>query len=369
MKTYPLHSITLEQAKQLQFFAIDCITRHFDGYEVLSTGDLGVVKGLNKPSYTCKAEKVFADFFGAQDALLVRGAGTAAIRWGLVSMMKPGETILLHQAPIYPTTKVTIETMGLKTVYANFNSPEDVAYVIGKHQNEISGVLIQHTRQKIDDAYDLETVIKQIKGLLPNVPILTDDNYAALKVEKIGCQAGAEISTFSCFKILGPEGIGVLVGDKKYIQRAGSFQYSGGSQVQGHEAMEALRGLVYAPMALAVQSEVNEELVTRICSGEISGIKHAFLANAQSKILLVEFEEEIAEKVLEVTPKYGAAAHPVGSESKYEFAPMIYRISGTFRQQDPSLEKRMIRINPMRSGPDTVLRILKQAMDEIAKGC
>ena len=54
MKTYPLHSISLEQAKQLQFKVIDAVTRNFQGEEVLSLGDLGVVKGLNKPRCTVK---------------------------------------------------------------------------------------------------------------------------------------------------------------------------------------------------------------------------------------------------------------------------------------------------------------------------
>ena len=40
MKTYPLHSISLEQAKQLQFKVIDAVTRNFQGEEVLSLGDL-----------------------------------------------------------------------------------------------------------------------------------------------------------------------------------------------------------------------------------------------------------------------------------------------------------------------------------------
>lgn len=31
MKTYPLHSISLEQAKQLQFKVIDAVTRNFQG--------------------------------------------------------------------------------------------------------------------------------------------------------------------------------------------------------------------------------------------------------------------------------------------------------------------------------------------------
>ena len=135
--------------------------------------------------------------------------------------------------------------------------------------------------------------------------------------------------------------------------------------MQGHEAMEALRGLIYAPVALAIQSEVNEELVSRLNAGEVPHVRQAFLANAQSKVLLVEFDQEIAEKILDAAPKFGAAPHPVGSESKYEFAPMIYRVSGTFRAQDPTIEHRMIRINPLRRGPDTIIRILRSCMEQV----
>lgn len=366
MRTYPLHSIELEEAKKLQFKVIDTITKHFDGREILSLGDLGVVKGLNKPTYTKKVENVFAEVFDAEAAILVRGAGTGAIRWGLISFMKSGDTILVHDAPIYPTSKVTIETMGLNVVKANFNNLDNIKEVISKNP-EIKGALVQNTRQKIDDSYDLEEVITVIKEGNPNIKIVTDDNYAALKVKKIGNQCGADLGSFSSFKVLGPEGVGVLIGKKDLIDKVYSLNYSGGSQVQGHEAMEALRGLVYAPVALAIQSEVNEELVIRLKSGEVEGVKDAFLANAQSKVLLVELNEDIAEDVLELTTKYGAASHPVGSESKYEFVPMMYRVSGTFREADPTLEKRMIRVNPMRSGADTIIRILKSAIDDVKR--
>ena len=136
-------------------------------------------------------------------------------------------------------------------------------------------------------------------------------------------------------------------------------------QVQGHEALDVLHGLVYAPVALAIQAQVNEECVKRLNAGEIPQVKQAFLANAQSKVLLVEFHENIAEKVLIEAEKLGAAPNPVGAESKYELVPMFYRISGTFRSADPALESRMIRINPMRSGADTILRIIKDAIERV----
>lgn len=356
----------MEEAKRLQFKIVDTVTRHFDGVQILSTGDLGVVHGLNKPTYTRKAEHAIAEIFGAQDAILVRGSGTGAIRWGLAVLLKDGGKLLIHTAPVYPTTEVSLRTMRAETVRADFNSPEDIRRALKEHP-EIKAALVQLTRQKIDDRYDCEAVISEIRAANPSVRILTDDNYAALKVPKIGVQCGADLSSFSCFKLLGPEGVGVLVGDSALVRTVRDWNYSGGSQVQGHEAMEVLRGMVYAPVSLAIQAEVGEELVRRLNAGELPEVKNAFLANAQSKVLLVEFRDEIAENVLKCTPKYGAAAHPVGCESKYEFAPMIYRISGTFRKQDPTLEKRMIRINPMRSGADTVIRILKEAIEDVKK--
>jgi hypothetical protein len=365
MITYPLSSIGLEEAIALQFRIVDAVTRHFDGHEVLSLGDLGVGAEINKPVYTQKAERVFAEVFDAQAALFVRGAGTGAIRWALAATLRAGDTIMVHKAPIYPTTKTSLEIMGAHALEADFNSRKDIEETSFKNRSAVKAVLVQHTRQQMGDRYDFAETVRFIKECLPDTPLITDDNYAALKVSAIGCQAGADISTFSCFKILGPEGVGVLIGKGRYIDKVYGMQYSGGSQIQGHEAMEALRGLIYAPVSLAVQSRVGDELARRLNGGEIKGVKNAFIANAQSKVLLIEFEGEIADRFLEIAPRYGAASHPVGCESKYEFAPMMYRVSGTFRQGDPALEKRMIRVNPLRSGPDTIVRIIRSVLGEI----
>lgn len=364
MDTFPLPSLSLEQAKALQFRIVDLATRHFDGLQILSEGDLGVVKGKNKPEYTRRVETIIAELFQAEDAVLVRGAGTGAIRWGLASVLRGGGRLLVHSAPVYPTTQVTLETMRVEPVRADFNRAEEIERAMDRNP-DITAALVQLSRQKIDDSYDFGTVVETITSKNPSVRILTDDNYAVLKVPQIGIQRGADLSSFSCFKLLGPAGIGALAGSGDLIRYICDCNYSGGSQVQGYEAMAVLRGLVYAPVALAIQAEVGEELVKRLSAGEVPEVKSAFLANAQSKVLLVEFREDIAEQVLECAARYGAAAHPVGCESKFEFVPMIYRISGTFRRQDPSLEKRMIRINPMRGGAETVMRILRESLQEV----
>ena len=363
MNTSPLNSLSVQEAARLQFKIIDCITKRFKGHEILTQGDLGVTPGINKPAITQKAEQVIADIFDAEACILVRGAGTGAIRLGLHSMLKPGEKIMVHKAPVYNTTAVSMEMMNISAVEADYNDLSEITQVI-KENPGLKGALIQYTRQKPEDAYDMAQVVKTIKEC-GSLPVLTDDNYAVMKVSRIGIQCGADLSCFSAFKLLGPEGVGVIVGKASYIETLVRENYSGGMQVQGHEALEVLRGFAYAPVALAIQAEVNEECVKRLNSGELPCVKQAFLANAQSKVLLVEFKEEIAEKVLIEAEKLGAAPNPVGAESKYEIVPMFYKISGTFQSTDPELKKRMIRINPMRSGADTILRILKEAAERV----
>lgn len=63
METFPLESLSIEEATQMQFRFVDAITRNFSGEESLTRGDLGVVKGLNQPRTTQKVEKVFGRFF------------------------------------------------------------------------------------------------------------------------------------------------------------------------------------------------------------------------------------------------------------------------------------------------------------------
>ncbi|QBH97707.1 aminotransferase class I/II-fold pyridoxal phosphate-dependent enzyme [Limnobaculum zhutongyuii] len=357
MKTYPLQSMTMLQAQQQQFRLVDIICRHFPGSDFLTQGDLGLVPGLNQPLITHRVEQVIADFFNTEAAALVSGAGTGALRAGLAVLTKPGDTLLVHDAPVYPTTQVSIEQMGIRVVKADFNHPDAIKAAIDAHQPV--ACLIQHTRQKMDDSYDLGEVIALVNGY--QLPSLIDDNYAVMKVERIGCELGATLSTFSCFKLLGPPGVGVITGDKTKIEQVRGSMYSGGSQIQGFQAMEVLRGMVFAPVTHAVQAMVNDEVVSRLNQGEVKSVKQAFIANAQSKVLLVEFHKPIAAQVLAKAQILGALPYPVGAESRFEIPPLFYRVSGTFRQSDASLEKRMIRINPNRSGAETILRILRES--------
>ena len=198
MKTYPIKTMDLEKAKNMQFKLVDIIQQNFDGYEFLQNGDFGVVPGIGQPQYTRKVETVLAQFFGGEDAVFVRGAGTGAIRNVMNAMLKPNEKILLHQAPIYPTTKVIVDSMGLGPCFVGFNN------ISGKDEDIILATpfaIVQHSRQKLDDKYDLGQVISKLKDINENIIILIDDNYVVMKAEEIGVQLGADTSAFSIFKL------------------------------------------------------------------------------------------------------------------------------------------------------------------------
>lgn len=356
MRVYPLKSISIEEAMKKQFKLIDCMTRNFKGYMSLSRGDLGVKQPNNEPDFTIQAEKAIADFFDQEACILVRGAGTGAIRYGLASIIKPGELLLIHDAPVYSTTTTSLEMFGINTIKADFNNPESVKEVL--KNNDIKAILIQHTRQKLEDSYDLCELISLMKSIR-DLPIIIDENYAVMKVDKIGCEAGADLSCFSCFKLQGPEGIGCVVGKKEYIYKIRKMHYSGGCQVQGFEAQEVLRGLAYAPVILAVSAQeceiANEEVK------KLDFVKDSMIVNAQSKVMVVELKEPLARKMLVEAEKLGALPHPVGSESKYEVVPLFYKVSGTFLKEDPKRIDTMIRINVNRAGHETVIRILSEA--------
>lgn len=361
MQTFPLEFLTLEEAKELQFKLVDVITRNFTGTEFLSMGDLGVVPGYGRPTFTGKVEKVIAEFFGSEEAVLVRGAGTGAIRFGLQALLKPGDRVLVHDSPVYSTTTTTMEYMGLNLVRADMNNTEAVLDALTE---DIKAVYIQHSRQKGSDRYDMYELIRSIRDV-SDIPIVTDENYTVLKTRYIGTQVGANASCFSCFKLLGPEGIGCVVCDSGVAGKIRQMNYSGGGQVQGYEAMEALRAMVYVPIMVAIQAEEITKVADAINAGKIDGAKAAYIANAQSRTILVELSEPISAKVIEEADRLGAASHPVGAESRYEVTPMFYRASGTFIKDNPEIKDYMIRVNPMRAGSETVLRILKEAIEKV----
>lgn len=359
-----LTTMTLEQAKQKQFQLTEAIAEEFTGREFFAQGDVGVVPGLGRPVQTDKVERVLARFFRVEACALVRGAGTGAIRAALSVLLEPGDALFMHTSPMYKTTQETVRLMGLRPVYVDYNDVGRLRDALTE-RTECRVFYVQHSRQKPDDAYDLETVINLVRSVRPDLPIVVDDNYTVLKVPKSGVELGAAYSCFSGFKLLGPPGIGVVVGKGDGIAKIHERNYSGGGQVQGEEAMDLLRSLVLAPVAIAVQNEQTERLNALLNEGAVPEVKRAYITNSQSKNVIVEFRRPIAQDVMKACERHGAAVYPVGAESRYEVLPMIYRLSGSFLESRPELARTAVRVNPMRSGAELTIRILQKALADV----
>lgn len=355
-----LPSLGIDEAKKLQFKLVHMMSRHFEGKQFLSMGDLGVSPKFKRPEQTYRVERAIADFFGTEECALVRGAGTGAIRIVLSTLLSAGDKMLIHTAPVYTTTKETIRILGIQTERVDFNELESVREAV--QNTEAKVFYLQHARQQPTDTYKLKEVIRAVKSVREDLPIVVDDNYCAFKTHGIGVEHGADYSTFSGFKVLGPEGIAIIVGKKAGLEVIHERNYSGGGQVQGYEAMDLLRMMTFAPVSLAIQNEQVEELCRRLNEGEVPGISTAYMTNAQSKNVIVELEKPVAQKVISLSDSIGAATHPVGAESKYEIIPMIYRVSGSFIEAQPELKEYGLRINPMKAGAETIIDILKRVI-------
>ena len=363
-ETHPLKMISMQKEIENQYRLVDIMHRHFNGYEALEAGDYGCHIKYGRPERTMKVEEVLAEYFHAEAAALVRGGGTGAIRAMCYASLKPGSRILIHDAPLYKTTGITLEAMNVQIVRTDFNDFHNIEKELKKG---IDVLYIQRVRQKLSDTYDEISIIEKARKIDPKVTILTDENYAVNKVEKTGASAGADMSAFSTFKLMGIPGIGIVIGTKKMIDIVHEQNYSGGGQVQGPEAMKTLRSLVENPVLLGVQSLSVDEIVKRLNQKEVPHVEKALKANIEERIVLVKLDLPIAREVIERAIDYGALPHPVGSESRYEVQALFYRIAKVMIDENPVLSRYVIRINPMRSGPDTVIRILKDSIEDVMK--
>ncbi|NEA14075.1 aminotransferase class V-fold PLP-dependent enzyme [Streptomyces halstedii] len=355
--TFPLATVGLEEAVATQFRLLEATAAHFEGHELFAA-DAGVVPGLGRPRTTARVEAVLADFFGAEDAALVQGAGTGAIRAALNAAVRAGDPLLIHRAPVYRTTEVTLRGIGVRTLDADFNDARTLDETLAS--GRFRWAYIQHTRQRLADSYDPAEVIAACRAA--GVRTIVDDNYAVMRTPAAGVQLGADASCFSLFKLHGPEGVGVVVGARDLVAHIRRDNYSGGGQVQGHQALDALRALTHVPVMWAVQSRVGAEVARRLTAGEVEGVAEVRLANAQDRCLLVRLDRPVAARLPSVAARFGAAPYPVGSNSRYEIAPLFYRMSSSALDDLPELADWTVRVNPMRAGADLVIDILRRSL-------
>jgi Aminotransferase class-V len=359
----PLPAVmNLEEAAAWQDDWVRAVTARFAELgSPLAGGALGIGGETGRPPATIACERALADVFGAEEAILVRGAGTGALRLALFATVSSGSRILVHEPETYLTTRLTLEAMGVGFVACDFNSDDSVASAIVRDRPE--AVLIQHMRPRLEDSYELEPLVALIRKL-GSAPIIVDDNYAPLKAPKLGTAVGADVSAFSLFKHGGPEGIGCLLGGDGLAERLLPFMNSGGSIVQGPEAIAVVEALGRAALPTARQSMVNREIADRLAAGEVAGVRGALAGHCPETVVLVELEQPLAAEVREAAGRLGAATRPVGMESYHEVVPAFIRPSKSLIADRPGIERFVIRISAMRAGPDLVVELLRDAIEE-----
>lgn len=373
-RTVVRHHMTLAEAQQAQFALVDALQQEM-GSDVVFEDDAGQARDLatvgfgggGRPHATARAERGLARYFGTDDAVLVHGAGTGAIRAMLNAGLVAGDRVVLHTAHPYKTTTPTMRHMGLAVEQVDFNEPGALA----KHleSSPADGLYVQHVPQQVGDTHDVEEVIATGRRLGGDrLRILVDDNYAMFRSARVSVHMGADASAFSLFKLMAPTPVGCVVGNSAVTSPIRQNLASAGCQVQGREAMEAIRSLVIVPVALAIQNQVVLETAQAIEDGIAAGrypfLRAAVPAQPGIRCIVLVFDRPVAEVFVRSAWRNGSPSRSVGEEARHEFLPLFTYVTSTFLKGTPGLERYAIRINPMRSGPQTVLRILQRALED-----
>lgn len=169
------------------------------------------------------AEKVFADVFKAEDALVRNQfiSGTHALTVTLFGLLRPGDTMLSISGMPYDTlcTVIGIEEnkSSLKSYGIDFENIElvnnefDKEKIIGRltdnTKNKIKLIEIQRSRgystRESLSIEKIENIIKEIRQVDKDVIIMVDNCYGEFVDKKEPIEAGADIMVGSLIKNLG----------------------------------------------------------------------------------------------------------------------------------------------------------------------
>ena len=355
--------MSLDQAMAAQFRLVDIAQRVMGSDEVFAA-DYGQVRDLatvgfgggGRPRATARVEEVLARFFESEDAVLVHGAGSGAIRAMLNASAAPGRGILLHDAHPYKTTLPAMEHMGLDIAFADCN---DAAALERSLRRQPAGDGLPPARAAAarrplrpgrDDPADpgrrdragADRRRRQLRGTAGGA-----DRRAAgsRRLGAVALQAARARS--------GRRG----AGPAETTERIRRDLSSAGVQVQGpagdggaaRAGLRASRACGAGRGGRRDRGAINE----RIAAGALPYVARAFAAQPGVRCAVVVFDRPVAEEFLQSAWRNGSPSQSVGEESQYEFLPLFTYLASTFLKATPELQRWAIRINPLRGGPDT----------------
>ncbi len=276
--------IALEnQNKVLQAFIKNKISAtHFAGTTGYGYDDIGREK-LNA---------VFADAFGAEDALVSQGftCGSHAITTVLFGLLRPNDTMLAITGKPYDTLDDTIfglkngeDNGSLKDFGVKYDSVElinntdfDKESIIEKIKSNPKIIYIQRScgylyRTALNIA-KIEDIIKEIRKVNKSSIIVVDNCYCEFVETKEPTEVGADVAVGSLIKNPGGGLVsngGYVVGKKKYVDlisgrfTSPSLQKEVGSFENGYRLM--FQGLFMAPH-IVLQAKKGSMLIGRVMS-------------------------------------------------------------------------------------------------------
>src|SRR5699024_7659242 len=116
----------------------------------------------------------------APAACLVQGAGTGAIRAALSAgpWHEGDRRLIVHDAPDYSTTAHTFHDGLVSPTRVDFNDQNALARALRDPESP-SWVYVQHTRQRLSDAFDPMSIVEQAHTA--GKKVIVDENYAVLR--------------------------------------------------------------------------------------------------------------------------------------------------------------------------------------------
>lgn len=222
-----------------------------------------------------KIEAIYAEIFGAEDALVRPQimSGTHALSLTFFGLLKYGETMLSISGTPYDSLQTVIGISGKSrnSLMANgvkyeqidlVNNDFDYKKIVKRvKQGNVKLIEIQRSRgyshRKSLSIEKIEKVCSQIRSVNKDVIIMVDNCYGDLVEEKEPTQVGADIIVGSLMKNLGggiAKSGGYMVGKKELIADiAERFSAPGTGKELGanfNENINYLKGLFFAPRAV-----------------------------------------------------------------------------------------------------------------------
>lgn len=217
-----------------------------------------------------KTEKIFADIFKTEDALVrpIISSGTHAISISLNALLKSGEKMLSISDHPYDTL---LEVIGIKgNEYGNLISRgiiyDSVSLIDNKFDFEAIKSKIENTKlvyiqrstgyglKRAITIREIEEAVEYVKRINPNILVMVDNCYGEFTEDREPTEVGVDICAGSLIKNPGG-GIalsgGYIVGSRKIVDMVSNILYAPGLGKETGMTFDmtrsTLQGLFFAP--------------------------------------------------------------------------------------------------------------------------